>query len=49
MPTRVIIGWDTEYQEVDPSGFGQPPNPLSAKDRKRLRKHKSPAEISYEK
>lgn len=48
MPTRVIIGWDTEYQEVDPEGLGRP-NPLVSKGRARKRGHKTPTQRRHEK
>ncbi|NOD95379.1 hypothetical protein GS636_21485 [Ruegeria sp. HKCCD4884] len=48
MPTRVIIGWDTEYQEVDPVGMGRP-NPLVFKGPNKRGGHKSPEARSVEK
>ena len=40
MATRVIIGWDTEYQQVDPEGLGRP-NPLTFKGAPKRAGHKS--------
>ena len=48
MPTQVIIGWDTEYQEVDPDGLGRA-NPLRFKGAPKRLGHRTKDWLAREK